>query len=156
VDQDRHALDFRRLFVQHRHEIYACVFTLVPHIHDADDLSREGTTAIWQKFGQIGLSHAAHVQRRAGRSIDATRRMIQGGLAARADIFLLPLPSSSQPADPSERGNVADRAGTGDRADTSAHERAADFGSPRVIAYSRLGLGRTDRTPSDSIVALSQ
>ncbi len=42
MDQDKRTLDFLRLFVRHQQEIYAYILTLVPHVHDADDLFQEG------------------------------------------------------------------------------------------------------------------
>jgi hypothetical protein len=39
MDQEKRTLDFLRLFVRHQHEIYAYILTLVPQVHDADDLT---------------------------------------------------------------------------------------------------------------------
>ncbi len=61
MDQDKRTLEFLRLFVQHQQEIYAYILTLVPHIHDADDLFQEGTAVMWKKFDQFesGTNFAA-------------------------------------------------------------------------------------------------
>jgi len=61
MDQDRRTLDFLRLFVRHQQEIYAYILTLVPHVHDADDLFQEGMTVMWRKFDQFqpGTNFAA-------------------------------------------------------------------------------------------------
>jgi RNA polymerase sigma-70 factor (ECF subfamily) len=53
MDQDKRAIDFLGLFVRHHQEIYAYVLTLVPHVHDADDLFQEGLTTMWRKFDQF-------------------------------------------------------------------------------------------------------
>jgi RNA polymerase sigma-70 factor (ECF subfamily) len=55
MDQDKRTLDFLRLFVRHQQEIYAYIITLVPHLHDADDLFQEGMTVMWRKFDQFQL-----------------------------------------------------------------------------------------------------
>ena len=59
--QDKRTLDFLRLFVRHQQEIYAYILTLVPHLHDADDLFQDGMTVMWEKFDQFrsGTNFAA-------------------------------------------------------------------------------------------------
>jgi RNA polymerase sigma-70 factor (ECF subfamily) len=61
MDQDKRTLDFLRLFVRHQQEIYAYILTLVPHVHDADDLFQDGMTVMWRKFDQFrpGTNFAA-------------------------------------------------------------------------------------------------
>jgi RNA polymerase sigma-70 factor (ECF subfamily) len=61
MDQDKRTLDFLRLFVRHQQEIYAYILTLVPHVHDADDLFQEGMSVMWRKFDQFqpGTNFAA-------------------------------------------------------------------------------------------------
>ena len=61
MDQDKRTLEFLRLFVRHQQEIYAYILTLVPHVHDADDLFQEGTAVMWKKFDQFepGTNFAA-------------------------------------------------------------------------------------------------
>ncbi len=61
MDQDRRTLDFVRLLMRHQQEIYAYVLTLVPHVHDADDLFQDGMTVMWRKFDQFkpGTNFAA-------------------------------------------------------------------------------------------------
>ena len=61
MDQDRRTLEFLRLFVRHQQEIYAYILTLVPNVHDADDLFQDGMTVMWRKFDQFqsGTNFAA-------------------------------------------------------------------------------------------------
>jgi RNA polymerase sigma-70 factor (ECF subfamily) len=61
MDQDKRTLEFLKLFVRHQQEIYAYILTLVPHIHDADDLFQDGMIVMWQKFDQFqpGTNFAA-------------------------------------------------------------------------------------------------
>ena len=61
MDQDKQTLEFLQLFVRHQQEIYAYILTLVPHVHDADDLFQEGITVMWRKFDQFqtGTNFAA-------------------------------------------------------------------------------------------------
>jgi len=61
MDQDKRTLDFLRLFVRHQQELYAYILTLVPHVHDADDLFQDGMKVMWQKFDQFrpGTNFAA-------------------------------------------------------------------------------------------------
>lgn len=61
MDQSRQTLEFLKLFVQHQHEMYAYVLTLVPNVHDADDLFQDGMMVMWHKFEQFepGTNFAA-------------------------------------------------------------------------------------------------
>jgi len=61
MDQDKRTLEFLKLFVRHQQEIYAYILTLVPHVHDADDLFQDGMTVMWKKFSQFqpGTNFAA-------------------------------------------------------------------------------------------------
>ena len=61
MDQDKRTLEFLKLFVRHQQEIYAYILTLVPHVHDADDLFQDGMTVMWRKFDQFqpGTNFAA-------------------------------------------------------------------------------------------------
>jgi len=61
MDQDKQTLEFLRLFVRHQQEVYAYILTLVPHVHDADDLFQDGMSVMWQKFDQFqrGTNFAA-------------------------------------------------------------------------------------------------
>jgi RNA polymerase sigma-70 factor (ECF subfamily) len=61
MDQDKRTLEFLRLFVRHQQEIYAYILTLVPKVHDADDLFQEGMVVMWEKFEQFepGTNFAA-------------------------------------------------------------------------------------------------
>jgi len=61
MDQDKRTLEFLKLFVRHQQEIYAYILTLVPNVHDADDLFQDGMTVMWRKFDQFqpGTNFAA-------------------------------------------------------------------------------------------------
>ena len=61
MDQDKRTLEFLRLFMRHQQEIYAYILTLVPHVHDADDLFQDGMSVMWKKFDQFqpGTNFAA-------------------------------------------------------------------------------------------------
>jgi RNA polymerase sigma-70 factor (ECF subfamily) len=61
MEQDKRTLDFLGLFVRHQQEIYAYILTLVPHVHDADDLFQDGMAVMWRKFGRFtpGTNFAA-------------------------------------------------------------------------------------------------
>ncbi len=61
MDQDKRTLEFLRLFVRHQQEIYAYILTLVPNVHDADDLFQDGMSVMWHKFDlfQLGTNFAA-------------------------------------------------------------------------------------------------
>jgi RNA polymerase sigma-70 factor (ECF subfamily) len=61
MELDKRTLEFLKLFVRHQQEIYAYILTLVPHVHDADDLFQEGITVMWRKFEQFqtGTNFAA-------------------------------------------------------------------------------------------------
>ena len=73
-------------------------------------------------------------------AVDAAGRTIQGGLAARADLFLLQLPSLSQPASLSGRLNLADLVGGGNGHGTGR----LDWGIDLVT-------GRAFRHPADKV-----
>ena len=61
MDQDKRTLEFLKLFVRHQQEIFAYILTLVPNMHDADDLFQDGMTVMWRKFDkfQSGTNFAA-------------------------------------------------------------------------------------------------
>jgi len=61
MDYDKRTLEFLKLFVRHQQEIYAYILTLVPHVHDADDLFQDGLLVMWKKFDQFqpGTNFAA-------------------------------------------------------------------------------------------------
>jgi len=73
------------------------------------------------------------VNERLAAVVDATGRTIRGGLAARADLFLLQLPPSSQPAGPSERLNLADIVGGGNGRGTGTLDQGIDLGTGQVF-----------------------
>jgi len=55
MDQKKRSLEFLKLFVRHQQEIYAFILTLVPNVHDADDLFQDGMIVMWEKFEQFQL-----------------------------------------------------------------------------------------------------
>jgi hypothetical protein len=59
--------------------------------------------------------------------VDATGQTIEGGLAARADLFLLQLPTSGHHAGPSGRLNLADIVGGGNGRGTGKLDRGIDL-----------------------------
>jgi len=65
--------------------------------------------------------------------VDAAGRTIRDGLAARADVFLLQLPSTGRPASPAGRLNLADIVGGGNGRSTGTLERGIDLGTGRAF-----------------------
>ncbi|HEV57248.1 MAG TPA: hypothetical protein ENN87_07090 [Phycisphaerales bacterium] len=65
------------------------------------------------------------IEGQAGR-VDASGQTLQGGLAARPDLFLLELPPSGESAGPSERLNLADVVGQGNGRGTGILNRGID------------------------------
>ncbi len=74
-----------------------------------------------------GRSTSLVVNERRAVVIDATGRTIQAGLAARADLFLLQLPSVSQPSSPARGLNLADIVGGGNGRGTGIPDRGIDL-----------------------------
>lgn len=68
-------------------------------------------------------------------AIDSIGRTIQGGLAARADIFLLQLPSLNQPTSPSGRLNLADLVGGGNGRGTGTLDRGIDLETGQAFTH---------------------
>jgi hypothetical protein len=66
-------------------------------------------------------------------AVDASGRAIRGGLAARADLFLLPSPPVSRPSSPAGRLNLADIVGGGDGRGSGRLERGIDLGTGRAF-----------------------
>lgn len=77
--------------------------------------------------------------------VDATGRTIQGGLAARADLFLLQLPLSSQPTGPSGRLNLADIVGGGNGRGTGTLDQGIDLGTGQVFRNPATDILETQR-----------
>jgi len=65
--------------------------------------------------------------------VDAAGQKIQGGLAARADLFLLSLPPVSQPSNPTGRLNLADLAGGGNGRGKGTLDRGIDVGTGQAF-----------------------
>jgi RNA polymerase sigma-70 factor (ECF subfamily) len=53
MESDARGVIFLKHFIRHQQEIYAYILTLVPHLHDADDLFQEAMTVMWRKFDQF-------------------------------------------------------------------------------------------------------
>jgi hypothetical protein len=66
-------------------------------------------------------------------AVDATGRTLQGGLTARADLFLLQLPSLSQSSRPSKRLNLADLVGGGNGRGTGTLDRGIDLATGQAF-----------------------
>ncbi len=66
-------------------------------------------------------------------AVDVSGRTIRGGLAARADLFLLQLPPSSQPSSPVGRLNLADIVGGGNGRGTGRLDRGIDLGTGQAF-----------------------
>ena len=69
-------------------------------------------------------------------AVDPNGRTIRGGLAARADLFvlLLQLPSSSQPSGPAGRVNLADLVGGGEGRGTGTLDQGIDLGTGQAFS----------------------
>jgi RNA polymerase sigma-70 factor (ECF subfamily) len=81
--QNKQTLEFLKLFVRHQQEIYAYILTLVPNVHDADDIFQEGMAVMWQKVEQFepGTNFAAWgVQIMRYEILDYRRRMSRSKL----------------------------------------------------------------------------
>jgi len=65
-------------------------------------------------------------------AVDADGRTLQGGLVAQAGLFLLQIPSPSQPASPGTRLNLADVVGGGNGRGTGTLDRGIDLGTGRA------------------------
>jgi hypothetical protein len=65
--------------------------------------------------------------------VDASGRTVRGGLAARAESFLLQLPLPSQPFGPAGRLNLADIVGGGNGRGTGTLDRGVDLGTGQVF-----------------------
>jgi hypothetical protein len=83
------------------------------------------------------------VNERQAVMVDATGRTIRDGLAARADFFLLQLPSSSQPSSPVGRLNLADIVGGGTGRGTGTSDRGIDLGTGQAFKGPATTIRRT-------------
>jgi len=68
-------------------------------------------------------------------AVDAAGQTIRGGLAARADLFLLELPTFNQTADVSERLNLADIVGGGNGRGSGKLDRGIDLGTGQAFKH---------------------
>ncbi|MEN6578488.1 MAG: FecR domain-containing protein [Phycisphaerales bacterium] len=66
-------------------------------------------------------------------AVDPAARTIRDGLAARADLFLLPLPPVSQPSSPVGRLNLADIVGGGNGRGAGGLDRGIDLGTGQAF-----------------------
>jgi len=91
------------------------------HITVALDPNRSGrTTSLVVNEGQAA-------------AVDAAARTIRDGLAARADLFLFPLPPVSQPSSPAGRLNLADIVGGGNGRGKGTLDRGIDLGTGQMF-----------------------
>ncbi len=77
--------------------------------------------------------------------VDVSGRTIRGGLAARVDLFLLQLPSISQPSGPVGRLNLADIVGGGSGHGTGTLDWGIDLGTGQAFRYPATDIWRTQR-----------
>lgn len=77
--------------------------------------------------------------------VDAAGQTIRGRLAARADLFLLLLPSSSQPAGSAGRLSLADIVAGGNGRGTGALDRGIDLGTGRAFTGPAATIQRSRR-----------
>lgn len=77
--------------------------------------------------------------------VDTTGRTIQSGLAARADLFLLQLPSFDQPSSPLRRLNLADIVGGGNGRNTGKLDQGIDPGTGQPTTNRTTKIQRTQR-----------
>jgi hypothetical protein len=68
-------------------------------------------------------------------TVDAAGQTIRSGLAARADLFLLQLPPSNEPAEMSGRLNLADIVGGGNGRGSGKLDRGIDLGTGQVFRH---------------------
>jgi len=78
-------------------------------------------------------------------AVDTTGKSIRGGLAARADMFLLQLPSHSQPASSSKRVNLADIVGGGNGRGTGKLNQGIDLVTGKAFKGLATTIRRTRR-----------
>lgn len=91
------------------------------HVAVALDPNKSGrTTSLVVNEGQAAV-------------VDAAARTIRDGLAARADLFLFPLPPASRPARPAERLNLADIVGGGDGLGSGRLDRGIDLATGQAF-----------------------
>ncbi len=77
--------------------------------------------------------------------VDASGRSIQGGRAARVDLFLLQLPPSSQPSNPVGQLNLADIVGGGDGRGTGTLDRGIDVATGQAFKGPAATIRRSQR-----------
>lgn len=82
---------------------------------------------------QSGRTAAFVVNEGQAAAVDARGRTIRDGLVARADLFLLQLPSSSRPAGSPGRLNLADIVGGGNGGGSGKSDRGIDLGTGRTF-----------------------
>ena len=63
---DPRGVAFLRCFVRHQQEIYAYILTMVPNLHDADDLFQEGLTEAHVFEGRVVLAPSPDASTQAG------------------------------------------------------------------------------------------
>jgi hypothetical protein len=89
-------------------------------------------TSLVMKEGQAAVAHALG-------------QTVQGGLAARTDLFLLQLPPFSQPPGPAQRLNLADIVGGGNGRGTGRSDRGIDLGTGEAFNSPATTIQQTQR-----------
>ncbi|OHB62088.1 MAG: hypothetical protein A2Y76_00710 [Planctomycetes bacterium RBG_13_60_9] len=114
----------------------------------------DGSTEAHVLKGRIGIALDPNRSRRTAplvvneglaAVVDASGRTIRGGLAARADSFLLHLPSLSQPPGPSGRLNLADIVGGGDGRGTGRLDGGIDVRTGEAFSGPATAISQTWR-----------
>jgi len=95
--------------------------------------------------GRSGQATPRVVNEHQAARVDAAGRTIRDGLAARADFFLLQLPSVSQPSGPVGRLNLADLVGGGNGRGTGTLERGIDLGTGQAFTDPATTIRRSRR-----------
>lgn len=100
----------------------------------------KGRISVALEHGQSGQVTPCLVNERFAAVVDAAGRNVQSGLAARADLFVLQLPSVSQLGNPAERINLADIVGGGNGRGTGKLDQGIE-----------LATGQSSSTPPTTI-----
>lgn len=93
----------------------------------------KGRVAVALDPNRSGRKASIVVNEGQAATVDASGRTIREGLAARADLFLLPSPPVGQPSDPTSRLNLADLVGGGNGRGSGTLNRGIDLGTGQAF-----------------------
>jgi ferric-dicitrate binding protein FerR (iron transport regulator) len=105
----------------------------------------KGSISVALAHNRPGRTTSLVVNEGLGAAVDASGSVLQGGLAARPDLFLLRLPSISQPSSPAGRLNLADIVGGGNGRGTGTLDRGIDLGTGQAFRYPATDIRQTQR-----------